>query len=595
MRSRRSWWMIFGLCAAIVLAALAWITVTVAHLERAEAAARADARHQEVLRLALWRMDSWLAQLLAREAARPYFDYQSFYPQASAYTSGLNPIESGEVLTPSPLLSYQSEYFPLHYQVAPDGRVTSPQVPSGALRRLAEDVYLPAEQIVTNASTLNQFSNLKRDTVTCVADFESQNLVETPTTQPAQVSRLQEDIVQQLGARQDWVKRQGASREAVQQKASPLPPTNRGLADAVQRPVVDVGSLVPFWSSAGRGPADELVFARSVQIGDQQFYQGFLCDWPKLRAALLDQIEDLFPGARLVRVAAPLAETSATMLATIPVMLEVAGPVPVAGAFMSPARWTLGLTWLAVLGGLVAVAVTLRASVAFGQKRSRFAFAVTHELRTPLTTFQMYSEMLADGMVQDPKQRQVYLDTLKEESGRLSNLVANVLAYARLEEGRTQTAAAETTLGELLSSVCPPLSQRAVSAGMELRLTNEAPKQTELAIDTRAVGQILFNLVDNACKYAAGADDKSIELKVRLDEGRAIFCVRDRGPGVPSAHLKTIFSPFERGGRDSTDAIGGVGLGLALARGLAADLGGGLELVSPPGGGACFKLSLPLG
>ncbi len=84
MRSRRSWWMIFGLCAAIVLAALAWITVTVAHLERAEAAARADARHQEVLRLALWRMDSWLAQLLAREAARAYFDYQSFYPQASA-------------------------------------------------------------------------------------------------------------------------------------------------------------------------------------------------------------------------------------------------------------------------------------------------------------------------------------------------------------------------------------------------------------------------------------------------------------------------------------------------------------------------------
>ncbi len=131
MRSRQSWWLVYGVCAAVVLSALAWVTVTVLSLERAEIRARTDAGHQESLRLALWRMDSWLAPLLAREAARPYFDYQSFYPQQRAYTTLLYPIEPGEVLTPSPLLSYQSEYLPLHFQVGPDGSLTSPQVRPG--------------------------------------------------------------------------------------------------------------------------------------------------------------------------------------------------------------------------------------------------------------------------------------------------------------------------------------------------------------------------------------------------------------------------------------------------------------------------------
>ena len=129
MKSRRSWWVIYGACAALVMGALLWITVVVIHLERSEVEARAEARHQEALRLALWRMDSWLAPRLAREAARPYYEYSSFYPQQRAYTRLLNEIEQGEVLTPSPLLSFQSDYFPLHYQVAPDGELSSPQVP----------------------------------------------------------------------------------------------------------------------------------------------------------------------------------------------------------------------------------------------------------------------------------------------------------------------------------------------------------------------------------------------------------------------------------------------------------------------------------
>ncbi|MHC5007411.1 MAG: sensor histidine kinase, partial [Planctomycetota bacterium] len=160
MRSRRSWWLVYGVCAAVVLAALGWITVTVLGLERAEIRARTDAGHQESLRLALWRMDSWLASLLAREAARPYFDYEAFYPQQRAYSTLLYPIEPGEQLAPSPLLSYEPDVLSLHFQVGPDGRLTSPQVPDGRFRRIAERDYLSPDQIMLNAAALDDNRSL---------------------------------------------------------------------------------------------------------------------------------------------------------------------------------------------------------------------------------------------------------------------------------------------------------------------------------------------------------------------------------------------------------------------------------------------------
>ena len=70
--------------------------------------------------------------------------------------------------------------------------------------------------------------------------------------------------------------------------------------------------------------------------------------------------------------------------------------------------------------------------------------------------------------------------------------------------------------------------------------------------------------------------------------------VRDRGPGIPSEFAKVIFEPFERGDRGPGDTVPGVGIGLALSRGLARDVGGDLSLATPAGGGACFELTIPV-
>src|SRR5690606_23556726 len=94
---------------------------------------------------------------------------------------------------------------------------------------------------------------------------------------------------------------------------------------------------------------------------------------------------------------------------------------------------------IAVLVAVGAIGLVLRASMDLSDRRGRFVSAVTHELRTPLTTFCLYTEMLADGVVAREEARREYLSTLKDESRRLARIVENVLAYARLGEGRPKT------------------------------------------------------------------------------------------------------------------------------------------------------------
>ena len=139
MNFRSGTFWVFSLGACVLLGVLAWSTTTTLRLERSEALARVEATRQEALRLALWRMDSTLAPLIARESARPYFHYQPFYAAQSAYTNMLNAVKPGDVLVPSPLLNNDTPFVTLNFQrmeehtgKAPSYKLTSPQVPSGS-------------------------------------------------------------------------------------------------------------------------------------------------------------------------------------------------------------------------------------------------------------------------------------------------------------------------------------------------------------------------------------------------------------------------------------------------------------------------------
>ncbi|MCB1210834.1 MAG: ATP-binding protein, partial [Verrucomicrobiales bacterium] len=164
----------------------------------------------------------------------------------------------------------------------------------------------------------------------------------------------------------------------------------------------------------------------------------------------------------------------------------------------------------------------------------------------------------------------------------------------RIERGSAQTRTERLTVRELWQRVEPRLTTRASECRLtlELALSEELATQ-EIETDTSVVEQILFNLVDNACKYAApDCEKRQIEISIRRDSKRLAIQVRDHGPGLPDAQRRKLFQPFSKSATEAAHSAPGVGLGLALSRRLAREIGGDLKHHPQPQGTA-FDLLLP--
>ena len=137
---KRFWylWIPFVAFLAVVLTAMGWISFTALELDRAGAEAQRRATLEENVRLALWRMDSAVSPILARENARPYFSYGAFLPMDRAYGRMFNDRNrrNGESLLPSPLLTENPPPVLVYFQFEPDGQLTSPQLPTGSNGKL---------------------------------------------------------------------------------------------------------------------------------------------------------------------------------------------------------------------------------------------------------------------------------------------------------------------------------------------------------------------------------------------------------------------------------------------------------------------------
>lgn len=583
-RTQRRFWPTFAACAFALVLGMAWVTHHVLTLEDAERRARCASDHHGTLRLGLWRVDSWMTAQLAPEAARPYFEYRAYYPQQKAYTKILGEIEPGEVLTPSPLLTFRSEVFPLHFQLGALSGLGSPQVPTGNQRDLAEAGLVSGADLDAMQARLEAVRPLLR------VDALAARL-EQVAAQPMHCTVVAEDgkgveVAQYLEP--DLKSRAytaNIARNALVQSESWVK-----LADERIAP----GPMLPIWLDGAGDGESRLCFVRRVALPTEVVYQGVLVDWPRLTSIVLEQIEDLFPrgAARIARAENPDPERQQRMFATLPAMLEVEAPTPEVPGW-STTRSVLVTTWILLAVAVCAVGALLASALAFGEKRARFASAVTHELRSPLTTFRLYSEMLASGMVTDEVRRREYVQTLDRESTRLSRVVENVLAYARIEDGRHRSRREEITLAALVEHVTPGLEQRASDSGFVLEIAVGDPEAVADA-DADAVEQVLFGLVDNACKYAASARDRRIELHARAAGADLEIAIRDHGPGIPAEHQKSVFRAFERGARGAGESeIPGVGLGLALASRLASDFGGELVLDGGVRAGARFVLRVP--
>jgi len=223
--------------------------------------------------------------------------------------------------------------------------------------------------------------------------------------------------------------------------------------------------------------------------------------------------------------------------------------------------------------------------------RSQFVSHVSHELRTPLTSIQMFAETLALGRVQDPEKQRGYLETIARESERLARLVDQVLAFSKIEQGRSDYRLQLTPLTPILEAASRAIEPSLAQQGFTLRRIYSGCAPTVRA-DADALEQAVLNLLINAMKYSN--DSRIIELHMRQSGSDAIVEVIDQGIGVPAEYRERIFEKFFRVPAADGADTSGVGLGLTLVQHIAAAHGGRVEVRGNLPAGSVFSLILPM-
>ncbi len=243
-----------------------------------------------------------------------------------------------------------------------------------------------------------------------------------------------------------------------------------------------------------------------------------------------------------------------------------------------------------VLLGLLIIARSLRAERELKRRQQNFLSAISHEFKTPVSTLRLLIET-AQLRSLGPEKGQDYLRRMGAELDRLERTSEQVLAAARLEQGR-----APPVLEPLeLHSVVQGLVGRA-RAGLEARGAKlEVVYSSEplpVSLDPDAFSVVLNNLLDNAVKYTPGFP-KLVTVRLEDAGDLALIHVEDRGVGIPEAERKQVFERFYRTGSELTRSAPGVGLGLYLVKSISEAMNGWVRLEANEEGGARFTVVLP--
>jgi signal transduction histidine kinase len=233
----------------------------------------------------------------------------------------------------------------------------------------------------------------------------------------------------------------------------------------------------------------------------------------------------------------------------------------------------------------------VRREVRLAEVRSQFVSSVSHELKTPLTAIRMFAETLGMGRATDPKTQAEYLETIVNETERLTRLLNNVLDFSKIEQGKKIYRLEPTCLAEVAQAAARTMQYPLAQQGFRLRVDIEDALPTVRA-DPDAIEQAILNLLTNAMKYSG--ESREIDLKLQRHDRHAVIQVTDKGVGIPPAEQSRIFEKFYRVPSAENQRVPGTGLGLTLVQHIARAHGGRVEVQSEPGKGSTFSVHLPL-
>jgi signal transduction histidine kinase len=223
--------------------------------------------------------------------------------------------------------------------------------------------------------------------------------------------------------------------------------------------------------------------------------------------------------------------------------------------------------------------------------RSQFASSVSHELKTPLTAIRMFAETIRMGRIGSEETRNEYLDTIVNESERLSRLLNNVLDVSKIEQGKKIYRPSLQSLAPIVRTAARTMEYPLRQKGFTLRVDIEEGLP-DVRVDADALEQALLNLIGNAIKYSGEA--REIGLGLARRDSWAVVRVSDRGVGIPPRDRQRIFEKFYRVPSRENEEIPGTGLGLSLVAHFVQAHKGRVEVAGDPGQGSTFSLFLPI-
>ena len=234
---------------------------------------------------------------------------------------------------------------------------------------------------------------------------------------------------------------------------------------------------------------------------------------------------------------------------------------------------------------LAAAAEAARPIAEADRMRTALLAAVSHDLRTPLASAKAaVTSLRSPDVTWDAADREELLATADESLDKLTRLVGNLLEMSRLQAGALSVFSRPTALDEVVAGALDDLGP--ASRDVIVDIPESLP---EVQADPGILERVIVNVAGNALRYSPPGKPPLLAASALGD--RVELRVVDRGPGIPADDRDRIFVPFQRLG--DTDNTSGVGLGLALSRGLTEVMDGTLDLDETPGGGLTMIISLP--